>query len=229
MRKATLCAAGLAHPATILEDIDDEVKGGVVDLIKDIEALEALYDDAVPASVDKVAHVMTPCYRKWIEASRFVVLSSVGPEGTDCSPRGDDGAVVRIANGTTLMMPDWRGNNRIDTLRNIVRDERVSLMFMAPGCSNVVRVNGSAVLTADAGLTASFGKDGKTPKTVIVVTIGEIYFQCAKAIIRSRIWAGVDESADLPTAGDFIKEFKSGFDGAAYDDGYAEYAGPRMW
>ena len=183
--------------------------------IKDIEALENLYGDAVPAALEKVAGRMTPCYRKWIEASRFVVMTTVGPEGSDGSPRGDDGAVVRISDERTLMLPDWRGNNRIDSLRNIVRDGRVSLMFMVPGCANVVRVNGAAVLTADKEITASFAKGGKVPKTVIVITIGEMYFQCAKAIMRSEIWAGRDESSGLPTAGEFVKVFKAGFDGAA--------------
>lgn len=197
--------------------------------IEDIAALEALYGDAVPASLDKVAQRMTPHYRRWIEASRFVVLSTIGPEGADGSPRGDDGMVVRIADDATLMLPDWRGNNRIDSLRNIVRDGRVSLMFMVPGCANVVRVNGAAILTADEAVTSSFEKNGKTPKSVIVITIHEMYFQCAKAIMRSRIWAGADESAGLPSAGDFIKEFKAGFDGAGYDKGYAKYAKERMW
>ncbi len=200
-----------------------------MDVIKDIETLESLYDQAVPASLSKVARKMTPHYRRWIEASRFAVLTTVGPEATDGSPRGDDGPVVRIADENTLLLPDWRGNNRLDSLRNIVVDGRVSLMFMVPGCANVVRVNGNAVLSADETLTNSFAKNGKAPKTVIVITIGEMYFQCAKAIMRSKIWSGIDESDGLPSAGDFIKEFKAGFDGAAYDEGYVEYAKPRMW
>lgn len=200
-----------------------------MELIKDIGALEALYDDAVPAAVQKIARQMTPLYQQWINASRFVVLTTVGVEGSDGSPRGDDGPVVKITDDKTLMLPDWRGNNRLDSLRNIVVDGRVSLMFMVPGCANVVRVNGMAVLTADDAVTGTFQKNGKVPKTVIVITIKEMYFQCAKAIMRSRIWAGLDESQELPTAGDFIKEFKAGFDGAAYDGGYAEYAKERMW
>lgn len=197
--------------------------------ITTIEALEALYDDAVPASLTKVAHRITPLYRKWIDTSRFAVVSTVGPEGTDASPRGDDGPVVRITDDTTLHLPDWRGNNRLDCLRNIIRDDRISLMFMVPGCANVVRVNGTAQLHTDAALTASFEKNGKTPRTVIVIQTQEIYFQCAKAIMRSGLWNGNDDSATIPTAGDFIKEMKADFDGKAYDTGYAEYAKPRMW
>ncbi len=197
--------------------------------IETIEALEALYDAAVPASLTKVATVITPLYRQWIEASRFCVVSTVGAEGTDGSPRGDDGPVVQIVDRKTILLPDWRGNNRLDTLRNIVRDGRISLMFMAPGSNNVVRVNGTAVISADAELTGRFEQRGKHPKTVIVVTVGELYFQCAKAIMRAGLWSGADEGAQLPTAGAFIKEVDAGFDAETYDRDYPEAAQSRMW
>ncbi len=196
--------------------------------ITDVSALNALYPEAADLSLTKVARAITPLYRRWIGASRFVVLSTVGPEGTDGSPRGDDGPVVQIHDDTTLLLPDWRGNNRLDSLRNIVRDGRVSLMFMVPGCDTVVRVNGTAILTDESELLQGFEKAGKTPATVIVVTIGEMYFQCAKALMRAQLWAGMDRP-DLPTAGDFLREMKSDFDGKAYDAGYAEYARGRMW
>ena len=198
-------------------------------LITDMKTLETLYDDAVSTAIDKVMTRMTPVYRQWIEASRFVVLSTVGPEGTDASPRGDDGPVVRIADDKTLLLPDWRGNNRLDSLRNIVRDHRASLMFMVPGCNNVVRVNGTAVLTADDDLTERFEKNGKRSRTVIVITIDAMYFQCAKALMRSALWTSGDESDRVPTTGQFVKEFKDGFDAASYDAGYAAYAKDRMW
>jgi PPOX class probable FMN-dependent enzyme len=196
--------------------------------INTIGALEALYDAPVPASLTKVTRRMTPLYRRWIEAARFVVLSTVGPEGTDGSPRGDDGPVVRIVDERTLWLPDWRGNNRIDSLRNIVRDGRVSLMFMVPGSQNVVRVNGRAVLTDDSSVTGTFDQRGRHPKLVIVVTLDEMYFQCAKAIMRSGLWSR-DDSADVPTAGQFVKEQDQGFDGETYDATYPEYAKSRMW
>ena len=197
--------------------------------IETIEALEALYEDAVPGSLKKVVQHLTPAYRQWIEASRFVILSTVGPEGTDASPRGDRDPVVRIADDRTLLLPDWRGNNRIDSLRNIVRDRRVSLMFMVPGCGNVVRVNGSAFVSVDPNLTTSFEQRGKHPKSVIVTTVTEAYFQCAKALMRSALWSSEDESGRVPTAGDFLKERMADFDGKAYDAGYPEYAKTRMW
>lgn len=197
--------------------------------ITSIDELEAIYGEAVPAAITKVVHHMTPLYRQWIDQSRFVVLSTVGAGGTDGTPRGDDGSVVRIVDAQTLWLPDWRGNNRIDSLRNIVDDGRVSLMFMVPGCKNVVRVNGRAVLTADPGLTETFEQNGKHPRSVIVITIDEMYFQCAKALMRSALWTSENESDQVPTAGQFIAEVKAGFDGAEYDRDYPEYAKSRMW
>ena len=204
-------------------------RGGKMQPIATVEELERLYDPVVPGALAKVVTRLTPHYRAWIGASRFVVLSTVGPEGTDASPRGDSGAVAQVADDRTVLLPDWRGNNRLDSLRNIVRDGRVSLMFMVPGCNNVVRVNGSAILTADPAMTAWFEHGGKRPRTVIVVRVGEAYFQCAKALMRSRLWAGEVPAIRLPSAGDFIKELDDGFDAAAYDSGYADYARDRMW
>lgn len=198
-------------------------------VITDVAALEALYGAPSPKSLDKVVDHVSPAYARWIDASRFVVLSTVGPGGTDGSPRGDDGPVVRIADPKTLLLPDWLGNNRMDSLRNIVEDGRVSLMFMVPGSTNVVRVNGRAVVETSARLTEGFSQSGRHPRSVIVVTVEEVYFQCAKAIMRSRLWSGRDESAGLPSAGDFLNERDAGFDGSAYDAGYPAYARDRMW
>lgn len=197
--------------------------------ITDIKDLEALYGAAMPRSLSKVRTRLTPLYRQWIETARFVVLSSVGPEGTDASPRGEDGPVVRIVDDRTVQLPDWMGNNRIDTLRNIVRDGRVSLMFMVAGSNNVVRINGTAVLTADEAVLASYDKKGRRPRSVAVITVGEVYFQCAKALLRSGLWTRDHDGHRVPTAGQFVQEEDEGFDGAAYDAGYAEYAKERMW
>lgn len=196
--------------------------------IETIEALEAIYDKAVPASLDKVVQRITPLYARWINASKFCVLTTVGPQGTDGSPRGDIGPVVRIMDDKTLLLPDWRGNNRIDNLRNIVADGRASLMFMVPHAFNVVRVNGRAVLTADPAVTGRFETNGKQPKTVIVLTVEEAYFQCAKAVMRSGLWDDAPTEG-LPTAGQFLKERNAEFDAEGYDEGYADYAKDRMW
>lgn len=200
-----------------------------MDKIESIEALESVYDAAVQGALDKVQNVLTPLYQKWINQSRFTILTTVGPEGTDASPRGDIDSVARIVDEKTLWMPDWRGNNRMDSLRNIVRDGRVSLMFMVPGANNVIRVNGTAILTIDSEVTESFEHNGKTPRSVIVVTVAEVYFQCAKALMRSKLWSAGDESKLVPTAGEFVKEVQPEFDAKEYDEGYSEYAKPRMW
>jgi len=197
--------------------------------IDDAAELEALYGPPAPNSLTKVSPVLTPLYRSWIAAARFCVLSTVGPEGTDGSPRGDDGPVVRIVDDRTLWLPDWQGNNRIDSLRNILRDGRIAVMFMVPGCTNVVRVNGRARLTADASATGAFEQAGKHPRSVIVIGVQEVYFQCAKALMRSGLWTRQGDAEGLPTAGQFIREMQDAFDAEGYDAGYAEYARGRMW
>lgn len=200
-----------------------------METIKTIAELEALYDTVVQGAVDKVRTQITPAYQQWIEAARFVVLTTVGTEGTDSSPRGDDGAVARIVDPHTLWLPDWRGNNRLDSLRNIIEDGRLSLMFMIPGNNNVVRINGTAVLTNDDAVTSTFAQRDKHPRSVIVVRVGEVYFQCAKALMRSRLWQTGDHAPNVPTAGQFIAEYNAAFDANAYDEGYPEYAKDRMW
>lgn len=197
--------------------------------ISSVSELETLYEAVNPLSLEKVAKQLTPLYQQWIEASRFVVLSTVGPEGTDASPRGDIDPVVRIADPGTVLLPDWRGNNRLDSLKNIVQDNRVSLMFMVPGSNSVVRVNGTAIITADPALCSSFDKKGTAPRSVIVLTVGEVYFQCAKALMRSGLWSGNDDSDKVPSAGDFLKEVKQDFDAKGYDQAYPEYAKSRLW
>jgi PPOX class probable FMN-dependent enzyme len=196
--------------------------------IEDIAALEALYEAPVAASLTKVTSRITPLYRRWIDAARFCILSTVGPEGTDATPRGDDGPVVRIVDDTTIWLPDWPGNNRLDSLRNIVRDGRASLLFMVPGSNNVVRVNGTAVLTDDPEVTQTFEQRGKHPRTVVVISVREVYFQCAKALMRAGLWTR-DDAAGVPTAGELVREQDSTFDAETYDTGYEDYARPRMW
>ena len=197
--------------------------------IETVAALEALYGSPGEASLAKVADQLTQAYRSWIARSRFLVISTVGPEGTDGSPRGDAGPVVEIADARTLLLPDWHGNNRIDTLRNIVRDPRVALMFFVAGSDAVVRVNGTAIISADPALTARFEQQGKHPRSVIVVTTREVYLQCARALVRAALWTAGDQSDGLPSVGAMLAEAKAGFDGASYDAGWAVRAKDSMW
>lgn len=192
--------------------------------------LARIYGTPGAASLRKVADRLTPEYARFIEAARFCVLGTVGPEGTDGSPRGDDGPVVRALDEKYLALPDWRGNDRIDSLRNIARDGRVSLMFFVRGSGNAIRVNGTARLTDDAELCQSFAHNGKLPRTVIVVQIGEVYFQCARAVIRAGLWEDRDDSKGLPTPGQILANMTSGeVGGAGYDAEWPERAARTMW
>lgn len=198
-------------------------------VVRDVAALEALYGQPGEASLIKVADHLTPLYAKWIMASRLCVVSTVGPEGTDGSPRGDDGPVVQALDAKTLLLPDWRGNNRIDTLRNIVADGRISLMFFVRGSNNVIRINGQAVVSLAPEILGRFDQNGRQPRSVIVITIAEVYSQCARALMRAGTWGGDDESADLPTIGDLLAEQRVGFDGAEYDAAWGARAKDTMW
>lgn len=201
--------------------------------ITTLESLEALYQPApVPASTVKVADHITAHYAALIQASPFLALATVGPEGLDCSPRGDLPGFVRIADPRTLMLPDRRGNNRIDSLRNIVRDPRVALLFLIPGSGTTFRVNGRAVLSADPALLESFAIDGKPPRTVLIVTVEEAYFQCARAIVRSGLWKAENqvEPASLPTPGAMLAAVTAGeVGGETYDRDWPERAAKTMW
>ena len=200
-----------------------------MEFVESIEELESLYGQPSQPALRKVARQLTPMYRKWIMASKFCVLTTVGPDGTDGSPRGDDGPVVQELDPGTLLMPDWRGNNRLDSLRNIVTDGRVSLMFMVPGSTTAVRVNGTAQLTADPDIRARFERRGINPATVIVIKIGEVYTQCARAIMRAGLWTQQD-TPDLPSAGDILGEMTKGeIDGKAYDKEWSGRAAQTMW
>lgn len=200
-------------------------------IISTVEALKDIYQGVSEASLVKVTAALTADYRRMIEASPFVALATVGPEGLDCSPRGDRGAVVRVEDHKTLALPDWRGNNRIDSLMNIVRDPRVALMFLIPGSNTAMRVNGRAVISVDPELLQSFEMDGKHPRTVVLISIEEVYFQCARAIIRADLWnteSFVDPKS-LPTAGDLLQAAKADFDKESYDREWPERAAKTMW
>ncbi len=189
--------------------------------ITSLAALEALYDQSpAQASILKETDRIVPVYRALIEASPFAALATRGPEGLDCSPRGDGPGFVRIRDDRTLLLPDRRGNNRIDSLRNIVRDPQVALLFLIPGLGETLRVNGRAAISVEPGLLESFSVDGKAPKSVLVIAVEAVYFQCARAIARSDLWnphKHVARSA-LPSAGQILAALsRSGFDGEAYD------------
>ena len=194
-------------------------------IVTSIAQLEAIFGQPAGAAVWKEIDHISPEYRTFIEASPFFALATNGPEGIDCSPRGDDPGFVRVADPKTLLIPDRRGNNRIDSLRNIVRDPRVSLLFLVPGVGETFRVIGRASISTDPALTESFVFAGKTPRVVIVVSVESVYFQCSKAILRSKLWdpARLIDRKTLPSNGTILAAITKGeHGGEQYDREYPE-------
>jgi hypothetical protein len=193
-------------------------------IVRTVEQLDALYGEPIAAAVTMELDHISEHYQAFVEASPFVVLATAGPEGLDCSPRGDPPGFVRVADPKTLLIPDRRGNNRVDSLRNIVRDPRIALVFLIPGIGTLLRVNGHAVLSTDAALRESFamGERGdKLPASVIVVTVDAAYIQCPKALMRSKLWNSdtrIPGSA-VPSIGTMLEAITNGsVDCRAFDE-----------
>ncbi|HEY0292978.1 MAG TPA: pyridoxamine 5'-phosphate oxidase family protein [Hansschlegelia sp.] len=200
--------------------------------ITSIEALEALYGRPKAPSIVKEVAEITPDYARIIESSPFAALATVGPEGLDCSPRGDEPGFVRIVDRKTLVMPDRRGNDRIDSLRNIVRDPRMALLFLIPGVGTTLRVNGRAKISAEPELLASFAVGSASPRSAIVVTVEAVYFQCARAIVRSNLWDAASriDPDTLPTPGRILANLSDGeVGGEAYDREWPGRAAKTLW
>lgn len=194
-----------------------------VDRITTLEQLKAIYGEPSPRSLTKEVDHITASYRRFIERAPFVVVASVGPEGLDCSPRGDPAGFVRVRDERTVLIPDRRGNNRVDTMSNLVRDPRISLLFLIPGAGETLRINGRAEISVEPALCESFAIRGKLPRSVLVVSVERIYFQCQKALVRSHLWQPDSWPAreEVPGAGDFLSETtKDGFDRAEYERTY---------
>jgi uncharacterized protein len=194
--------------------------------------LEAMYAQPMETSLLKELDHIGPHYRALIESSPFVALATVGPEGLVCSPRGDAAGFVRIKDAKTLLVPDRRGNNRIDSLRNIVRDPRVALLFLIPGVGETVRVNGRAAISTDPDLAASFAINGKVPVCVIVVAVERVYYQCTKAIIRSKLWDPAQhvDRKSLPSTGSIIAAITDGrLGGPEHDRGQLERTMSKLY
>ena len=201
-------------------------------IITTVEQLEALYGKPMETATAKEVDWVTPHYRALIEASPFAALATVGPEGLDCSPRGDQCGFVRVHDPRTVMMPDRYGNNRVDSLRNIVRDPRVALLFLIPGLGTTLRLNGRAQLSVEPALLESFAVDGKAPRSVIVIAVEAVYFQCARAIVRSGLWdaARHADARALPTPGQILATLSENrVGGAEYDRSWMGRAKETLW
>jgi PPOX class probable FMN-dependent enzyme len=193
--------------------------------ITDVETLETLYGAPSGPAVEKELDYLHPHYRKLIAASPFFVLATGGPEGMDASPRGDAPGFVTVEDEKTLLIPDRRGNNRVDSLRNIVVNPRVALFFLVPGIGETLRVNGRAEIRTDPALLGRFGVEGRLPRTVLVVHVDTVFFQCARAIFRSKLWDPAQHvaRASLPSTGTIVSDITNArFGGQPYDDGHYE-------
>jgi PPOX class probable FMN-dependent enzyme len=200
--------------------------------IETLEELAALYGQPAEPSLVKEVPRITPHYRALIEAAPFATLATVGPEGLDCSPRGDLPGFVRVHDERTLLLPDRRGNNRTDSLRNIVRDPRVALLFLIPGLGMTLRVNGRAHLTTEPELLESFSMEGNLPRCVVAIEVDTAYFQCARAILRSDLWnpAKHRDPATLPSAGQILADLSNArVGGEEYDRTWCDRAMRSLW
>jgi PPOX class probable FMN-dependent enzyme len=188
--------------------------------ITDVAALEAIYGAPRGASITKEVDRLLPVYRTFVEAAPFCALATSGPEGLDVSPRGDAPGFVTVEDDKTLYLPDRAGNNRVDSLRNVVRDPRIALLFLIPGIGETFRINGTAKVSIDPALLERFAIDGKKPRSVLKIAIESVFFQCSRAIVRSDLWNPEKhrDRTSLPTAGQILQAVsQEAFDGAAYD------------
>ena len=185
-----------------------------------LDALQALFGPVAEPSVRKEVPYVHPHYRAMIAASPFALLATGGPHGLDVSPRGDAPGFVHVEDERTLLLPERRGNNRIDSLRNLLGDPRVALLFLIPGIGETLRVNGTATISVDPALLARCAVGDRPPRCVLVARVETAFFQCARAIVRSRLWepAAADVRARVPTPGAILEALTgAGIDGAAYD------------
>lgn len=194
-------------------------------LIADEKDLVALYGEPGEASIVKEVDHVHPVYRPFIEAAPFCVLATSGPGGLDASPRGDGPGFVVVEDANTLLIPDRRGNNRVDSLRNVIADPRVALLFLIPGIGETIRVNGRASLSVDPVLKARFAVDGKEPRSILVIQVERVYFQCSRAVVRADLWNPAAQVARpaLPSAGQILAAVsRSRVGGDDYDRGLAD-------
>ena len=185
--------------------------------IDDLASLQALLGPLSDAALRKEVPYLHPVYQRWIEASPFAVLATNGPGGLDASPRGDPAGLVTVHDEHTLLLPERAGNNRVDSLKNILVDPRVALLFLVPGVGETLRVNGRARISVAPDLLQRLAMEGKPPRCVLVITVETVFFQCARAMKRAKLWEA-GEPVRVPTAGEILTAVtNAGFDGAAYD------------
>ena len=198
--------------------------------IDSIEMLEAIYNSPVgERSIWKEIDHINALYRQFIEASPFLILATHGASGVDCSPRGDPPGFVRVVAPDCIQIPDRRGNNRLDSMRNIIQHPEVGIIFLIPNVGETLRISGQAEILVDTQLCESFMINGKPANSVLSIKVQKVYYQCQKALARSRLWDAQSyiERSELPSAGQMAKFFSAQhgaeFDAETYDENYAEH------
>jgi len=188
--------------------------------VESLAELEALFGPVGEASLRKEVPYLHPLYQAVIKASPFAVLATSGPDGLDASPRGDPPGFVQVQDEHTLLLPERRGNNRIDSLRNLLADPRVALLFLVPGVGETLRVNGRARISVDPLLLERFVMNGQPPKCVIVISVETVLFQCSRAVVRANLWQPLppDAPRPVPTPGQMLEALtQAAIDGESYD------------
>jgi PPOX class probable FMN-dependent enzyme len=178
-------------------------------MIDSRETLRALYPPAKERSLKKQITHLDKHARRFVELSPFVVLASGSPDGCfDASPRGGEPGFVKTPDSATLLIPDAPGNNRLDTLENIVGTGRIGLLFLIPGMDETLRVNGRARLLDEISLIEKFKNEKRVPRLVIEVKVEDVYLHCAKALMRSKLWSAESkvERSVLPTMGEMLND-----------------------
>ncbi len=190
-------------------------------VIETVEELRSSYGEPSERAVKKSLKRLDRHCRRFIELSPFVVLASAGADGrVDCSPRGDPAGFVAILDERTILLPDRRGNNRADSLTNVLENPYVGMLFMIPGVDETLRLNGRARLTTDPSRLEPLAVNGRVPRSGLVVEVEEVFLQCTKALVRSRLWVDetrVDRKAALPSFGQMLADHIGEGDGEAVD------------
>ena len=190
-------------------------------VIETVEELRSSYGEPSERAVKKSLDRLDRHCRRFIELSPFVVIASSGADGrADCSPRGDAAGFVAVLDDRTVLLPDRRGNNRADSLSNVLENPYVGLLFMIPGADETLRLNGRAALTTDPILLDPLAVNGRAPRSGLVVEVEEVFLQCTKALVRAKLWADesrVDRKAALPSFGQMLADHVGLPDGEALD------------
>ncbi len=195
-----------------------------------LDQLEALYAQPSDLVRNKATDRLDAATRRFIAASPFVLLGTSGARGLHVTPRGDGPGFVEVLDDTTLAIPDRRGNNRLDALRDLLEDDRVSLLFLVPGVGETLRVHGRARITTDPALCARHIAQGKQPTTMLVVQVRELFMQCAKALMRSRLWAATPRPAAVPSMGELLESQSRGrVEAVAVDAAYDQRIRATMY